>query len=273
MRFINTLALLFLFAISAFAQDTSEETGEFLQDYGPWNSMAQNIALICGAIGLLIALGYYIKLSTTKGSKEKYDFINKFEIKSLWIAVIVLIVGGCFFANASIRTLTPVMIGVRVFVTAAMGLIVAVIIQNLLKFYYPFYIEKRLKVLRYMPRVSPKTGKPMKLLSEEEEDTYLDEGMQAEENVFSVDYDVWKDEETGYIQIEKYSGHLHALQCPECNYQTFKVVKEEIIKQPTDTEEGEIIKHYLCGYCGYKAKKSVVLKMQTKVEQSSTATA
>src|SRR3989442_12745115 len=103
------------------------------------------------------------------------------------------------------------MLGVRSFGTASMGLIVDVILQNLLKFYYPFYIEKRLKVLRYMPRVSPKTGKPMKLLSEEEEDAYLDEGMQAEENVFSVDYDVWKDEETGYIQIEKYSGHLHAL--------------------------------------------------------------
>ena len=32
------------------------------------------------------------------------------------------------------------------------------------------------------------------LLSEDEEDAYLDEGMQAEENVFSVDYDVWIDE-------------------------------------------------------------------------------
>ena len=112
----------------------------------------------------------------------------------------------------------------------------------------------------------------MKLLSEEEEDVYLDEGMQAEENVFSVDYDVWIDQETGYTQIEKYAGHLHALQCPECNYQTFKIVKEEIVKQPTETEEGEIMKHYQCGYCGYKARKSGVLKRQTKVEQS-TATA
>ena len=268
MRFITTVVLLFALATKSFAQ----EEVEVVQNYDAWNAMAQNIAFVCWIVGLLIALGYYISLSSTKGSKEKYDFINKYEINSLWAAVIVLIVGGCFFANSAITNLTPVLIGVRVFVTAAMGLIVAVIIQNLLKFYYPFYIEKRLKVLRYMPRISPKTGKAMKLLSEEEEDAYLDEGMQAEENVFSVDYDVWKDEETGYIQIEKYSGHLHALQCPECNYQTFKVVKEEIIKQPTELETGEIIKHYQCGYCGYKAKKSVILKQQTKVEQS-TATA
>jgi hypothetical protein len=245
------------------------DTGLPVRDLSGWNALAQNIALACWVIGLLIALGYYIKLSTTKGSKEKYDFINKYEINTLWIAVIIMIVGGCFFANSNLNNeITNVLIGVRVFVTAAMGLIVAVIIQNLLKFYYPFYIEKRLKVLRYMPRISPKTGKAMKLLSEEEEDAYLDEGMQAEENVFSVDYDVWKDEETGYIQIEKYAGHLHALQCPECNYQTFKVVKEEIIKQPTELETGELIKHYLCGYCGYKARKSVILKQQTKIEQS-----
>jgi len=263
-----SVVLLMLVPALVFAQ---EETDPVPQNFDQWNGLAANLAYVCWAVGILVALGYYLKLQTTKGSKDKYDFINKYEINSLWIAVIILIVGGCFFANAAITEITPVRIGVRIFVTAAMGLIVAVIVQNLLKFYYPFYIEKRLKVLRYMPRISPKTGKPMKLLSEEEEDAYLDEGMQAEENVFSVDYDVWKDEETGFIQIEKYAGHLHALQCPECNYQTFKVVKEEILKQPTDTEEGEIVKHYLCGYCGYKAKKSVILKQQGKVQQTATA--
>jgi DNA-directed RNA polymerase subunit RPC12/RpoP len=153
-----------------------------------------------------------------------------------------------------------------------MGMIVALISQNLLKFYYPFFIEKRLKVLRYKPRISPKTGKPMKLLSEEEEDVYLDEGMIAEENVFSVDYDVWKDEETGFIKIERYAGHLHAIQCPECNYQTFKVTREEIVKQPTATEEGEITKHYQCGYCGHKSRKTVSLRQSSKMEEAAAAT-
>jgi hypothetical protein len=221
----------------------------------------------------LIAIGYFVRLSTTNGNKNKYDFINKHEIKFLWIAAIVLVIGLCFFGNSRIDKFNAVLFFVRGFTTIAFGLIVGLIIQNLLKFYYPFFIEKRLKVLRYKPRISPKTGKQMKLLSEQEEDAYLDEGMQAEENVFSVDYDVWKDEESGHIQIEKYSGHLHAIQCPECNYQTFKVVKEEITKAPAFNEEGEIVKHYLCGYCGYKAKKTVVLRQQSKLEEASTATA
>lgn len=243
-----------------------------LRDFTQWNSLAANIAYLAWGLGLLVALGYFIKLSINGSNKEKYDYINRYEIRVLWVAAIILIVGAAFFANSSLDSISMdpfnVMVFVRFFITVSMSLIVALVVQNLLKFYYPFYIEKRLKVLRYKPRISPKTGKPMKLLSEEEEDAYLDEGMQAEENVFSVDYDVWKDEETGHIQIEKYAGHLHAIQCPECNYQTFKVIREEITKQPSTEEEGEVIKHYQCGYCGYKARKAVVLKQQTKVEPS-----
>jgi DNA-directed RNA polymerase subunit RPC12/RpoP len=241
--------------------------------YDSWNSLATNLSYALWAVAILIVLGYFVKLSTTDGNKNKYDFINKHEIKFLWIASIILVIGACLFFNSSLVKFSTVLFFVRAFMTIAFGLIAALIIQNLLKFYYPFFIEKRLKVLRYKPRISPKTGKPMKLLSEEEEDAYLDEGMQAEENVFSVDYDVWKDEESGHIQIEKYSGHLHAIQCPECNYQTFKVVREEITKNPSFTEEGEIIKHYLCGYCGYKAKKTVVLRQQAKSPEAAAATA
>jgi hypothetical protein len=242
------------------------------ENYELWNSTAQKIAFALWAVAILVVLLHLIRLSITGDAKSKYDFIITSEIRSLWIASIILIVGCCFIANSNITELTPLWIFVRGFTTFAMGMIVALIVQNLLKFYYPFFIEKRLKVLRYKPRVSPKTGKAMKLLSEEEEDAYLDEGMQAEENVFSIDYDVWKDEETGYVKIEKYSGHLHALRCPECNYQTFKVVREEILKAPSPTEEGELMKHFQCGYCGYKAKKSVTLRMSQKWEESSTAT-
>ncbi|MBL7842296.1 MAG: hypothetical protein KF846_15360 [Cyclobacteriaceae bacterium] len=239
-----------------------------IAQYEPWNRMAEYIAYGCWALAILVVLWLLVKLATTNDPKEKYDYISRNEIKLLWMASVILIVGCCFYANANIEELNAILIFVRVFTTVSMGLIAALIVQNLLKFYYPFYIEKRLKVLRYKPRISPKTGRAMKLLSEEEEDTYLDEGMQAEENIFSTDYDVWKDEESGYIKIEKYSGHLHALECPECNYQTFKVVKEEILKTPTPAEEGELLKHYTCGYCGYKAKKTVTLKASTKFEET-----
>jgi len=141
---------------------------------------------------------------------------------------------------------------------------VCYIAQLVLKFYYPGVLEKKLKKLRYTPRINPENGKKMKLLSEDEEDAYLDEGMQAEENVFSVDYDVWIDESTGYTKIEKYKGHLSALECDRCGFQTLRLEKEEIIRPATETEDGELLKEYKCSYCNRIKRKNVVLAHKIK---------
>ena len=221
-----------------------------------WNSWGKLISYGFFALAGIVLLFHYLSLLGTRDMKKRYDFINRREINNLWYASLLLIIGIGLFINTLVQEGELIWLFVRIFVTIMMGLIVGVIISNILKFYYPFYIEKRLKRLRYTPRLSPMSGKPMKLLSEEEEDVYLDEGMQAEENVFSIDYDVWIDEENNYTHIEKYSGHLIAHQCPECNYQTLKVVKEEILESPTETEEGELMKFYKCEYCGYKERKA-----------------
>jgi hypothetical protein len=222
-----------------------------------WNMYGQYAAFALYGLAVLMLLVYFVKLSSTKEPKDKYDFINKSEINILWYATLSTIIATAVLANTFIVDITVLWIFVRLFLTVMMSIITGVIVQNILKFYYPFYVEKRLKKLRYQPRISPKNGKPMKLLSEEEEDVYLDEGMQAEEELFSIDYDVWIDEENDYTKIEKYSGHLHAQQCPECNYQTFKVTKEELIVAPTIETEGELMKYFDCGYCGHKSKRPV----------------
>lgn len=231
-----------------------------------WNVVGRYIAYTLVAVGLLTIVYHFLRLVMTTELKKRYDYINKYEIKTLWASALFVIIGIGFYVNTLVKEGEIIWLLVRVFVTIMVGLIIGVIISNLLKFYYPFYVEKRLRKLRYTPRKSPKTGKPMKLLSEEEEDVYLDEGMQAEENVFSVDYDVWIDEETGHTKIEKYAGHLVALQCPECSYQTLKVVKEEILESPTETEEGELMKFYKCDYCGYKERKAFRVAKLKKVE-------
>ncbi len=225
-------------------------------DLSQWNPIGKKITygllVISGAIlfvhlAILLLMGSY---------KKKYDYINGYEIKLLWYASLGVIVAAAFYVNTLTSAVGLLWLMVQLFVTVMLALIAAVFFSNVLRFYYPFYVEKRLKKLRYRPRASPKSGKPMKLLTEDEEDVYLDEGMQAEENVFSVDYDVWIDEESGYTLIEKYRGHLHALQCPECKYQTFKVVKEEILESPTEYEEGELMKFFQCDYCKYKERRA-----------------
>ncbi|WP_421873556.1 hypothetical protein [Marinoscillum sp.] len=220
-----------------------------------WNTYGQYLAYAIAGVGVLILIGHYLKLLTTSDYKSRYDYINMHEINLLWYGFVLIMIGAALYVNTFHDKTTWLWFFVWVFVSIMVAMIVGVIVQNVLKFYYPFFIEKRLKKLRYTPRVSPE-GRKMKLLSEEEEDVYLDEGMQAEEDAFSVDYDVWIDEVSGYTKIEKYNGRLHALQCPECNYQTLKVDKEEVVQEATETEEGELMKYFTCGYCGHKERKS-----------------
>jgi len=80
--------------------------------------------------------------------------------------------------------------------------------------------------------------------------------MQAEENVFSVDYDVWVDTATGEVRIEKYPGELEALRCNTCGFQTMRIKKEQIIKEASQNEEGELLKYYECAYCKSKRTTS-----------------
>ncbi len=228
-----------------------------LQFIDTWNMVGQILGVSLAVLSILVVIIHFGRLSAMRDPKKKYDYMNRSEINNMWIASLLFLIGVAVFANSLLSEIGWAWLTIRLFVTLVVTSILLIIVKNLLKFYYPFYMEKRLKKLRYKPRISPKSGKPMKLLSEEEEDVYLDEGMQAEEEVFSIDYDVWIDEETGYTQIEKYAGHLHAERCPDCNYQTYKVSREEIIKEPTSTEEGELTKFYKCGYCGYKDAKNV----------------
>lgn len=219
-----------------------------------WNVYGRYLALAITGVGVLIIIGHYLKLLATRDYKARYDYINMHEINLLWYGFLLILMGVTLLSNTFRESVTWMWFGVWLFVSVMLAMIIGVVVQNVLKFYYPFFIEKRLKKLRYAPRVSP-DGRKMKLLSEEEEDVYLDEGMQAEEDAYSVDYDVWIDEVSGYTKIEKYNGRLHALQCSECNYQTLKVDREEVIQPATETEEGELMKYYSCTYCGHKERK------------------
>ena len=71
----------------------------------------------------------------------------------------------------------------------------------------------------------------------------------GEENIFSIDYDVWIDDQSGHVKIEKYPGHLTALRCNNCTFHTMKVRWEEIIAHDEAGNPTELLKHYKCSYC------------------------
>ena len=210
-------------------------------------------AIASVVVALLIYLIHNFRASALKDLKQKYDYIRRNEIKYYKYAFISIAVGVVFIINTYGKdslTFDAVWFLVRMFIAIAGGTLVGYIGALVLQYYYPTKLDKKLKKWRYTPRVNPETGNKMRLLREDEEDVHLDEGMQAEEEVFSIDYDVWIDEQTGYTKVEKYPGRLEALQCNNCGFFTMKVVREEIVEPPTETSEGELVKHYECQYCG-----------------------
>ncbi len=239
---------------------------------GVWSQVMWYAFIGSLALAIVLFIIYQIRYISAGGQKEKFELASQSEIQAYLYVNYAVAAGIFFIANTTkndIVELSIIWFSIRVFISLCLGTLHAYVAFLIFRYYYPGPLDKKLKRLRYSPRINPATGNKMKLLSEDEEDAYLDEGMQAEEDAFSVDYDVWIDEATGDTHIEKYKGHLSALECDRCGFQTLKLEKEEVLKSPTDYEDGEIEKEYKCSYCGRIKRKT--MKLTNKFEKSSVA--
>jgi hypothetical protein len=208
------------------------------------------IAMI--ALSIIVYLVYKMRVSSFSDQKQKHDFINLNEVRWYKRSYFLLGTAGAFAINIYGEEKyndIGLWFFVRFFVSICAATLTGYVASLVLDYYYPSVLNAKLRKLRYSPRVNPRTGNKMKLLSESEEDVHLDEGMQAEESLFSMDYDVWIDEKTSDIKIEKYNGHLIALQCNNCGFYTMKVKREEIVERHEDGSPKELLKHYQCTYC------------------------
>lgn len=123
--------------------------------------------------------------------------------------------------------------------------------------YLLFYLFRFRRSLRYAAPVCGLCGIEMKVLSEEEEDAYLSEYQQAEENIHSVDYDVWICPQCGAKKIFSYRDSRTDFykKCPKCGSHSYRKVREVIVIPPTQLTTGKGVKIYRCDVC--KAEKRV----------------
>ena len=227
-----------------------------------WQMIALGLTGLAIVAGIVVFIIHKLRFTSIKDYKQKYDYLAANDSKMIFYIIVCFAVALTLFINTvynSTVQISYIWFFVRMFIAICIGTLIIYISYLMMKFAYPTTLERKMHKWRYKPRINQNTGNVMKLLSEEEEDVHLDEGMQAEENVFSVDYDVWVDEETGDVQIEKYPGHLIAYKCNSCEFKTMKLVKEEIVLAPTEHTDGEMIKNYQCSYC--KAKRSKTVKV------------
>ncbi len=120
--------------------------------------------------------------------------------------------------------------------------------------YIPVYflIKKLLHRLRNAPRFSPVNGRSMIKLDEELDDQFLEAGQVTEEEVGSVDYDVWITDDADDVLILRYAKRFSKYSnCPKCGYKTYYHARTETIMPATYSNAGKGRKIYTCKNCDY----------------------
>jgi hypothetical protein len=230
-----------------------------------WHNAMLVGVVVLSILGIVVYIYHKVKVASKKDPHQRYDYLNTKEIRNYKIATACFgLAGMCVVNLYGMDTVHEMGVWflARLSMSVAGGTLVGYISYLVLEYYYPERLNRKLNRIRYEPRINPATGNKMRLLSEAEEDVHLDEGMLAEEKVFSVDYDVWIDEKSGEVKIEKYPGKLQAIKCNSCGFFTMRIVREEITRQPEAGTAGELVKYYECSYC--KSVRATAFKISTK---------
>lgn len=223
------------------------------------------------SLSLFLFIMYVVLVQSFKSRTDKYKFVSEKERPSMK--------GSAFLLACSIGFYAFVLMGLSIGLTGmfnyiisgltavVIGVLIGYVLLTYLADYHPFILEKKLKDIRFDPMKSPITGKPMRLLNEDQEDVHLSKEMIEEEDTFSVDYDVWMDDESNHKVIERYDTRFHQHICESCNFRTLTERKGEVIKEPKQNEKGILRKHYECTHCGHLESKDVDLSSWNEEEE------
>jgi uncharacterized protein len=136
-------------------------------------------------------------------------------------------------------------------------------------FVYFAYRKKR-DWFRNRPRPCKKCGVITQKMSEKTEDEFLNAGMIAEEKVGVVDYDVWKCDACGSIEILSYLNPSSKYsQCPKCKYLTYHSGSKRTVERATYTSEGRGEEEHTCMNCGHHQIDTFMIAMLVAASSSS----
>lgn len=135
-----------------------------------------------------------------------------------------------------------------------------------------FILQGILYRLRNQPRYSQLNGQLMRKLNDQEEDEFLAGGQLTEEEVGSVDYDVWVTDDKSDIQILRYAKRGFRYQaCPKCGYVTYHHAHSQVLEAATYHSSGSRALYYECKNCHYQHQEIQVIPMKTRSSSGSSS--
>lgn len=125
-------------------------------------------------------------------------------------------------------------------------------------------------LLRRRLRICPKCRRPMRRLSEQQDDDYLSLAERLEETLHSMDHRIWRCDRCAILTVEHARRLFSAFeQCPDCHRRTVEV-QRVTVRAATTSREGlaEVTKHCRNAPCRFHARLREVLP---RVEVSSSS--
>jgi uncharacterized protein len=122
--------------------------------------------------------------------------------------------------------------------------------------FFWMYHGGRQKHYRNAPRACGKCNQPMRKLAESEEDAYLSPAQQKEEEVQSVDHDVWLCDACQKTERLAYPGKATSYsRCPNCKNQTLMLESDTVLQAASATQAGQGEMVYSCNFCAHTKRE------------------
>ncbi|MEO9531118.1 MAG: TPM domain-containing protein [Crocinitomicaceae bacterium] len=119
-------------------------------------------------------------------------------------------------------------------------------------------------------RISEKTGIYMHKLDEQSDDKHLSHGQIKEEQVKSIDYDVWVTDVEGDVLVLAYKKWFSKYRkCPKCSHKTYFKEYDRTISAATYTSSGTGERCYSCKSCGHSKITRYTIPRKQKSSSSS----
>lgn len=132
-----------------------------------------------------------------------------------------------------------------------------------------FVLGRLLDKLRNQPRFSKLNGKPMRKLSEEEEDEFLKKGQIVEEKLGAIDYDVWVTEDLDDVMVLPYTRRFSRYdRCPKCQFRTYHHIHTNTLRHATRSHSGEKEQIHECENCHYMHRQIIIIPRITSSSSS-----